>query len=92
MKSINNIIFNDGMAYLSCSFGLVVIDINKREIKDTYKIGENADYVSINQTAFMNDSIYVATSKGIYAAASSNLFLAEREIKLRRFFLLIIIN
>ena len=73
IKSINNIIFNKGMAYLSCSFGLVVIDINKGEVKDTYKIGENADYVSINQTTFINDSIYVATSK-VYMPLQVQIF------------------
>ena len=39
-KTINNIFFIDDVAYLSCSFGLVVLDINSEEILDTYKIGQ----------------------------------------------------
>ena len=36
-KEINNITINKGIAYLSCSFGLVLLDLENEEIKDTYK-------------------------------------------------------
>ena len=38
-KEINNITINNGIAYLSCSFGLVLVDLSKEEIKDTYTVG-----------------------------------------------------
>ena len=34
-KSINNITFIDDEAWLSCGFGIVVINLEKQEIKDT---------------------------------------------------------
>ena len=43
-KKINNIYINNGIAYLSCSFGLVLLDLGKEEIKDTYKIGEGGNF------------------------------------------------
>jgi len=35
-KTINNITFYGDYAYLSCGFGIVVLDLIKKEIKDTY--------------------------------------------------------
>ena len=40
-KFINNIIIKENIAYLSCTFGLVLLDLENEEIKDTYKIGQN---------------------------------------------------
>ncbi len=67
-KTINNIFFINAIAYLSCPFGLVVLDTEKEEILDTYKIGENGDFVKINDCNFDGYSLFVATSKGIYSA------------------------
>jgi len=76
-KKINNIDFENNLAYLSCTFGVVVLDMIKNEVKDTYKIGDNAQYVEINQTATTDDLIYVATSNGLYSAQKNNLFLSD---------------
>jgi len=38
VKRINHILFNGSDAYLSCGFGIVVVNLDKREIKDTYYI------------------------------------------------------
>ncbi|MCK4855426.1 MAG: hypothetical protein KAT31_14205, partial [Bacteroidales bacterium] len=35
-KTIHNILFINEYAYLSCGFGIVVINLPKKEIKDTY--------------------------------------------------------
>jgi len=77
LKEINNIFFDNDIAYLASSFGLIVIDMIKLEIKDTYKIGLNANYESINQVAIKSDTIYCATSSGIYFAYKNNLFLSD---------------
>jgi len=77
IKEINNIYCENNLAYLSCSFGLVVIDLLKKEVKDTYKIGENNQYEEINQTTITENLIYVATSKGIYSAQKDNMFLSD---------------
>ena len=77
IKQINNIYFKENLAYISCSFGLVVLDLIRNEVKDTYKIGYSGNYKEINQTAIINDLIYVATSEGIYYAEKENLFLSD---------------
>jgi hypothetical protein len=67
-KNINNITINGNTAYLSCSFGLVLVDLEKLEIKDTYIIIENDASVSITDCCFLGDSIIVATESGLYYA------------------------
>ena len=75
-KFINNIILKEGIAYLSCTFGLVLLDIEKEEIKDTYKIGENGNFKGINSCTFNTLNIVVASEGGVYFADinSENLF------------------
>jgi hypothetical protein len=75
-KEINNITINNDIAYLSCSFGLVLIDLEKEEIKDTYKIGEGGNFVGINDCYIDDTCIFVGTSDGAYFADknSNSLF------------------
>ena len=65
VKSINNIAFYEQDTYLSCSFGIVRLDINKAEVKDTYFLNKNQN-LAINDLVFYNDSIFAATDSGIY--------------------------
>lgn len=76
-KTINNIYFDDYFAYFSCPFGLLVLDTENHEIIDTYKIGENGNFVKINDTHFSVDSIFVATSEGIYSASKDEENLSD---------------
>lgn len=72
-KKINNILIKNEKAYIASSFGLIVLDLERREIRDTYKIGLNAEYENITGCAFKNDTILVSTSLGLfYADANSN--------------------
>jgi len=75
-KLINNIIIKEKIAYLSCTFGLVLLDLENEEIKDTYKIGQNGDFEEINSCAFNRKNIFVASDGGVYYADknSSSLF------------------
>ena len=62
------------IAYLSCSFGLVLLDIEKKEIKETYNLIINGDFSQITGCTSMNDSLYISTPNGIYRAdKNSNL-------------------
>ncbi|WP_026461767.1 two-component regulator propeller domain-containing protein [Adhaeribacter aquaticus] len=72
-KQIHHIFFQDKKAYLACSFGVVVLDLVKKEIKDTYSnLGPNGQVLDIYSTTILNDSIYLATSNGLLAARRSN--------------------
>lgn len=74
-KSINNISFIGKQAYLSCGFGIVVLNIEKREVKDTYFIGEGGASVSVFDVEADDLYLYAATESGILKAdkTGSNL-------------------
>jgi ligand-binding sensor domain-containing protein len=65
-KKINSIDFYEGVAYLSCGFGIVLVNIDKQEIIDTYYIGENGGQVNVIGTASIQNSIYAATETELY--------------------------
>ena len=44
-KTINNITFIGTKAYLSCGFGIVVLNLERQEVEDTYFIGDDGTSV-----------------------------------------------
>ncbi|MBP6428914.1 MAG: hypothetical protein KA273_00775 [Bacteroidales bacterium] len=78
-KSINNITFYKGKAYLSCGFGIVVLDLERKEIFETYYIGYNSSKININSVVIDNDSIYAATVNGLFYAPYNSPSLATSE-------------
>jgi hypothetical protein len=67
-KGINSIFFINDNAYLATGFGIVVIDINRKEIKDTYQFGELGTKIAVNDVAFDGNFLFAATDQGIYKA------------------------
>ena len=63
-KEINRIRTNGKFAYLACSFGIVVVDIIKKEIYDTWKPGTGSENAEVWDIAFGNGKIYAATGNG----------------------------
>lgn len=76
-KSINHIYFINEYAYLSCGFGIVVVNMERREIKETYFIGDLGSQIVVNQVHFDNNFLYAATDQGIYIADFTNPNLAD---------------
>jgi len=71
-KTINNVMFSGKLAYLSCGFGIVVINLEKKEIKDTYFIGNEGAYLNVCDMATDESFLYAATVNGIYRANTSD--------------------
>ena len=76
-KSINSILFINKTAYLACGFGIVLVDLDKFEIKDTYYIGDHGGNLNVYDLAFDGLSIYAATENGLYYGDINNDFLAD---------------
>jgi len=76
-KSIYDIYFIDNLAYLSTGFGIVVINLEKYEVKDTYIIGDNGNTLKVYQTTTDGQYIYAATASGIRRALLSDPFLVD---------------
>ncbi len=75
-KEINKIRIEGKYAYLACSFGIVVLDLMKDEIYDTWKPGDGSDNPEVWDIAFSNDKIYAATGEGVYSGALDDPGLA----------------
>lgn len=71
-KSVNSIHMHGNTAYLAMEFGIIVLDMKRGEVKDTYIIGANASEVSVKHIAIMGDSIYAVSAELLYAAALSD--------------------
>lgn len=65
-KTVNHVSFYNGKAYLSCSFGILVLNMSRHEVADTYFIGPNGMDINVLNTAINNSYIYAITSNTIY--------------------------
>ncbi|UYZ61690.1 type IX secretion system anionic LPS delivery protein PorZ [Hymenobacter weizhouensis] len=74
-KVINHIHLNGRLAYLATSFGIVVLDVARLEIRDTYtNIGPGGTVVRAYATAVAGGFLLAATSNGLMRARlTSNL-------------------
>ncbi|HKM93682.1 MAG TPA: two-component regulator propeller domain-containing protein [Prolixibacteraceae bacterium] len=64
-KLIYSATCHEELCYLACGFGIVVIDLRKLEIKDSFIIGDNGEYLQVFDVAVDDQNIYAGTPKGI---------------------------
>jgi len=76
-KSINDIYFLGQSAYLSTGFGIVLLNLEKEEISETYYIGDNGDAIKVNQITTDDTHIYAATDQGIRRGLLNDPFLVD---------------
>ncbi len=67
-KKVQDIAFHNGKAYMAMPFGIIVMNIRKQEISDTYYIGKEGTEVDVKAVAILNDSIYAAVGNKLYSA------------------------
>jgi len=75
-KTINSVMNYGDYAYLSCGFGIVVVDLVREEIKDTYYIGPDGGSINVYDMAYNDTAFFAATEEGIYYADINNPNLA----------------
>ena len=78
-KAVNHIYFSNNKAYLSCNFGILVINTQKHEIADTYFIGYNSTEVKVTNTTIHNNYIYAASGTTVYKALATEPNLVNFE-------------
>lgn len=76
-KSIYDIYYIGNKAYLSAGFGIVVVNLEKDEISETYLIGDNGQSLKVNQITSDGTYLYAATDKGIRRGLLSDPFLVD---------------
>lgn len=66
-KKINNININNEIAYLSCSFGILEVNLPQKEISNTYWLNASQS-LAVNEIAFFQNQLFAATDSGLYFA------------------------
>ncbi|MBC7426903.1 MAG: hypothetical protein H7321_10245, partial [Bacteroidia bacterium] len=79
VKQVNHLYFQQNLVYFSTSFGIVVFDLDKMEIFDSYlNIGPSGSTESINSLTVSNDTIFAATARGvIFGKVSPSVNLSD---------------
>ena len=76
-KRIHDILIEDSTAYLATTLGVVVFDLAKQEIADTWAITSFANRADVRSILHKDGRWIVGTSEGIYQADDTNLFLGD---------------
>ena len=78
-KTINHVLFNGNNAYLSSNFGVMLLNLSKAEIADTYYIGTNGADVKVLSTAVQGGFLYAMSGTTIYKGALNEPNLVNYE-------------
>ncbi len=77
IQKINSIYADKGMAYVSTNIGVVVIDLFKYEIKESWILGANGNTLDVFSLTKSLGNWYAATANGIYTTAITNTNIAD---------------
>lgn len=68
-KNVNDIYFYNHLAYFATDFGIMVVNLTKKEIADTYRLDK-----AVKSVCIMGETIYASTVEGLLQASTkSNL-------------------
>ena len=78
-KTINSIYFIDNKAFLACGFGVVVLDLKRHEIYDTWYVGENSSAIAVNSIISNDTAFFVGSAEGLLCAYKNYTTLASSQ-------------
>ncbi|MCQ2259930.1 MAG: hypothetical protein MJZ77_00905 [Bacteroidales bacterium] len=67
-KKVYHVRFHGDKAYLATGFGIVVVNVARHEIEETYYLGENGENAAVYDVAFTDSLIVAATDHGLLDA------------------------
>lgn len=76
-KAVNSFYFVGKLAYVATGFGIVVIDTDRDEVKDTYFIGNNGGNLEVFDIVSDGTTIFAGTETGVYYAPINDPFLSN---------------
>jgi len=74
-KTVNSFFLDGNSVYISTNIGLVLYDLTKEEIRDTYYPYSNP---IVNDATIYQDTLYLATDNGIFYAHKDRPFLNDQ--------------
>ncbi len=79
-KDVNDIYTENGKAYLSTSLGVLVIDLSKENISETYQFYNGSQLQTVTSFIGSGSYFYTVTSSGLYRAPKNSLELQNFQI------------
>lgn len=76
-KSINRIVCEGSHAFLCCSFGIVQVDLLRKEISESWLLGPSGRAPATYDLASFQGKWWAATSRGIMSAAGQGINLQD---------------
>ena len=76
-KNVNHICFDGSKAYLSCDFGLTVIDLRLRKFIDTYVLTNDGRQIEIRGSQVYGEHLYAFSDYGLVRGRLDNPFLSN---------------
>jgi hypothetical protein len=71
-KKVYRIRYHEGLAYLASSFGIVVLDTQLGEVRESYRyIGPNGNEAQVSDLTFTQDSLFAVTQDGLIGTSLS---------------------
>ena len=64
-KMIYSATCHENYCYLACGFGIVVLDLNRLEVSDSFIIGDSGNYLAVYDVAIDENNIYAGTENGL---------------------------
>lgn len=71
-KTIYSVYCKNKLAYLSTGLGIIVVDLIKYEIKDTWYIGNTGNKIKVSSFTSDDNFLYAATDEGLKRISISN--------------------
>lgn len=68
----NSIYIHGTVAFIAASYGISVLDLIKKEIKETYIIGKDGSMINVFEVAVYNNRLFAATVEGLISAPLSS--------------------
>ncbi|MFO7940013.1 MAG: T9SS type A sorting domain-containing protein [Bacteroidales bacterium] len=78
-KRIYEILVLDDELYLATGIGILLVDLQKKEIRETYVLGAQGSYLRVNDLAYRNGFLYAATDQGLFKGARGTTLLIYEE-------------
>ncbi|RAJ03921.1 two component regulator with propeller domain [Chitinophaga skermanii] len=74
-KTIYQVVCYQQAAYICTSIGVVVVNLQKEEVADTYVIGHNGQFATVYDMGVVDGWIFLATEEGILKAPANSAVL-----------------
>lgn len=75
-SAINHIYIQNSFAYLSTNYGVVVLDLTRNSVRETWRnLGDAGQLLAVHQTIVKGTEVFLGTARGVLVGNTSNNLL-----------------